>query len=213
LRTERPHLHRILSLPPCRQSRPGGSLRGCAKTEITVRAGLRLRPPFSAVRVHRCRLCLHGRAEVMPYPALGPVRGSSAYRSQAVRRVTGSGPGKMTGVTVVCLVQHGEKEPGPGDPGLTELGRRFEEYGLPSCSWQLLQATRTCPMPRLRGGFPGRFALARRPAHLRLAGPQLMTGWAGFRLVLEQGGGATRPPGAPARRARRGRCGGPRRGS
>jgi hypothetical protein len=67
----------------------------------------------------------------MPYPALGPVRGSSAYRSQAVRRVTGSGPGKMTGVTVVCLVQHGEKEPGPGDPGLTELGRRFEEYGLP----------------------------------------------------------------------------------
>jgi hypothetical protein len=67
--------------------------------------------------------CLHGRAEVMPYPALGPVRGSSAYWSQAVRRVTGSGPGKMTGVTVVYLVQHGEKEPGPGDPGLTELGR------------------------------------------------------------------------------------------
>ena len=37
--------------------------------------------------------------------------------------MTGSGPGKMTGVTVVYLVQHGEKEPGPGDPGLTELGR------------------------------------------------------------------------------------------
>ena len=37
--------------------------------------------------------------------------------------MTGSGPGKMTGVTVACLVQHGEKEPGPGDPGLTELGR------------------------------------------------------------------------------------------
>jgi len=98
----------------------------------------------------------------MPYPALGPVRGSSAYRSRAVRRVTGSGPGKMTGVTVVYPVQHGEKEPGPGDRGLTGLGR---------------------------------------------------TGWAGFRLVLEQGGGATRPPGAPARRGRRGRCGGPRRGS
>src|SRR5260370_17885637 len=29
----------------------------------------------------------------------------------------------MTGVTVVYLVQHSEKEPGPGDPGLTELGR------------------------------------------------------------------------------------------
>jgi len=38
-----------------------------------------------------------------------------------------------------------------------------------------------------RGGFPGWFAHARRPAHLRLAGPQLMTEWAGFRLVLEQG--------------------------
>ena len=29
-----------------------------------------------------------------------------------------------------------------------------------------------------------RFAHARRPANLCLAGPQLMTGWAGFRLVL-----------------------------
>ena len=37
----------------------------------------------------------------------------------------------MTGVTVVYLVQHGGKEPGPGDRGLTELGR--------------MQATRTGP--------------------------------------------------------------------
>ena len=29
----------------------------------------------------------------------------------------------MIGMTVVYLVQHAEKEPGPGDPGLTELGR------------------------------------------------------------------------------------------
>jgi broad specificity phosphatase PhoE len=29
----------------------------------------------------------------------------------------------MTGMTVVYLVQHGDKQPGPGDPGLTELGR------------------------------------------------------------------------------------------
>jgi broad specificity phosphatase PhoE len=29
----------------------------------------------------------------------------------------------MIGMTVVYLVQHGEKQPGPGDPGLTELGR------------------------------------------------------------------------------------------
>ena len=61
--------------------------------------------------------CPHGRAEVMPCPAPGPVRASSAYWSQAVRRVTGSEPGKMTGMTVVYLVQHGDKEPGPGDPG------------------------------------------------------------------------------------------------
>jgi hypothetical protein len=38
----------------------------------------------------------------------------------------------MTGMTVVYLVQHGEKEPGPDDPGLTELGR--------------MQATRTTPL-------------------------------------------------------------------
>jgi broad specificity phosphatase PhoE len=30
----------------------------------------------------------------------------------------------MIGVTMVYLVQHGEKEPLPGDPGLTELGRQ-----------------------------------------------------------------------------------------
>ena len=45
--------------------------------------------------------CPHGRAGVMPYPAPGPVRSSGAYWSQAVRRVTGSGPGKMIGMTVV----------------------------------------------------------------------------------------------------------------
>jgi hypothetical protein len=38
-------------------------------------------------------------------------------------------------------------------------------------------------MPWPRGGFPGRFAHGRHPAHLRLAGPQLMTEWVGFRLV------------------------------
>lgn len=27
-------------------------------------------------------------------------------------------------VTVIYLVQHGEKEPGPGDPGLTALGAK-----------------------------------------------------------------------------------------
>ena len=37
--------------------------------------------------------------------------------------MAGSGPGRMTGMTVVYLVQHGDKQTGPGDPGLTELGR------------------------------------------------------------------------------------------
>jgi broad specificity phosphatase PhoE len=30
----------------------------------------------------------------------------------------------MTGVTMACLVQHGDKEPLPGDPELTALGRQ-----------------------------------------------------------------------------------------
>ena len=32
-------------------------------------------------------------------------------------------PGKMISMTVIYLIQHGDKQPGPGDPGLTELGR------------------------------------------------------------------------------------------
>ena len=39
------------------------------------------------------------------------------------------------------------------------------------------------------GGFLGRLADAWRPAHLRLAGPQLMTERAAPRLVLEQRNG------------------------
>jgi hypothetical protein len=39
------------------------------------------------------------------------------------------------------------------------------------------------------GGFPGRCADARFPAHLRLARPQLMTERTAFRLILEQGSG------------------------
>jgi hypothetical protein len=40
-----------------------------------------------------------------------------------------------------------------------------------------------------RGRLPGRLAQARRPAHLRLAGPQPVTERARFRLVFEQGNG------------------------
>jgi len=39
------------------------------------------------------------------------------------------------------------------------------------------------------GGFPGRLADTRLPAHLRLAGPQLMTERAALWLILEQGSG------------------------
>jgi hypothetical protein len=39
------------------------------------------------------------------------------------------------------------------------------------------------------GGFPGRLADARLPAHLRLAGPQLVTERAALWLILEQGSG------------------------
>jgi len=39
------------------------------------------------------------------------------------------------------------------------------------------------------GSLPGRPAEARRPAHLRLAGPQLVTERTGFRLILEHRNG------------------------
>ena len=39
------------------------------------------------------------------------------------------------------------------------------------------------------GSFPGRRANARFPAHLRLAGPQLVTERTALRLVFEQGSG------------------------
>jgi hypothetical protein len=46
-------------------------------------------------------------------------------------------PGRIAGMTVVYLVQHGEKERSPGDPGLTMIGRQ--------------QATRTGRWLRGRG--------------------------------------------------------------
>jgi hypothetical protein len=33
-------------------------------------------------------------------------------------------PGRIVGMTLAYLVQHGEKEGGPGDPGLTRAGRQ-----------------------------------------------------------------------------------------
>jgi hypothetical protein len=68
--------------------------------------------------------------------------------------------------------------------------RRFEEHRLP----ELIVAAVTgdpdvSHAAAAPGRLPGRLAQARRPAHLRLAGPQLVTERAGFRLVLEQRSG------------------------
>jgi len=43
--------------------------------------------------------------------------------------------------------------------------------------------------PAALGRLPGWLADAGRPAHLSLARPELMTEWAAFWLVLEQGSG------------------------
>ena len=68
--------------------------------------------------------------------------------------------------------------------------RRLEEHCLP----ELVVAAVACDpdvshAAAAPGGFPGRLADARRPAHLRLAGPQLVTERAAHWLVLEQGNG------------------------
>ena len=68
--------------------------------------------------------------------------------------------------------------------------RRFEEHRLPEL---LMAAVARDPdvshAAAAPGRLPGRLAEARCPAHLRLAGPQLVTERTGFRLVLEQRNG------------------------
>jgi hypothetical protein len=68
--------------------------------------------------------------------------------------------------------------------------RRLEEHRLPervvaavAMGLVLVHAAAAA------GRFPGRFADARRPAHLRLAGPQVMSERAALRLILEQRNG------------------------
>ena len=57
-------------------------------------------------------------------------------------------------------------------------------------SWQRLQVTQTCPMPRPRpAASRAGSADARRPAHLRLTGPQLVSERAALWLVIEQRNG------------------------
>ena len=66
--------------------------------------------------------------------------------------------------------------------------RRLEEYGLPELVVAAVVGDADVShATAARGGFLGWFAHARRPAHLHLARPQLVTERAGFRLVLEQG--------------------------
>jgi hypothetical protein len=64
---------------------------------------------------------------------------------------------------------------------------RFEEYRLPelvvAAGARDPDVSHAAAAP---GRLPGRLAEAQRPAHLRLAGPQLVTVRAGFRLVIEQ---------------------------
>jgi hypothetical protein len=68
--------------------------------------------------------------------------------------------------------------------------RRFEEHRLPELVVAAVardaDVSHTAAAP---GRLPGRLAQARRPAHLRLAGPQLVTERTGFRFVLEQRSG------------------------
>lgn len=54
----------------------------------------------------------------------------------------------MTGVTVVCLMQHREKE--PGDPGLTGLGRMQATWTGRWLGGLGVGALWTSPMPRAR---------------------------------------------------------------
>jgi broad specificity phosphatase PhoE len=70
----------------------------------------------------------------------------------------------MRGMTLIYLVQHGEKEPGPGDPGLTGAGR--EQAGR-TARWLHgfgLNAVYGSPQRRRRLLAPGRRAAARVPA-------------------------------------------------
>lgn len=56
----------------------------------------------------------------------------------------------MTGVTMAYLIQHGDKQPLPGDPGLTDLGRQQAERTGRWLSGLEVSALWTSPMRRAR---------------------------------------------------------------
>jgi len=68
--------------------------------------------------------------------------------------------------------------------------RGLVERGLPQLIMAGIAGDHRVPhAPSACRGFPGRCADARLPAHLRPAGPELVTERAGFRRVLEQRNG------------------------
>ena len=77
-----------------------------------------------------------------------------------------------------------------GERPVPAVVRRFEEHRLPELVVAAVagdpDVSHAAAAP---GRLPGRLAEARCPARLRLAGPQLVTERAGFRLVLEQRSG------------------------
>jgi hypothetical protein len=106
-------------------------------------------------------------------PALGGPRLPSPLPSSQTRSRPRIGSGHPAGERLVPAVV-----------------RRLEEHRLPELAVAAVAGDADVShTAAARGGFPGWFAHARRPAHLRLAGPQLVTERAGFRLVLEQGSG------------------------
>ena len=77
-----------------------------------------------------------------------------------------------------------------GKRPVSAVVRRLEEHRLPEL---VVAAVARDPdvshAAAAAGRFPGRLADARLPAHLRPAGPQLMTERAALWLILEQGSG------------------------
>jgi hypothetical protein len=79
---------------------------------------------------------------------------------------------------------------GSGDPAgerlVPAVVRRLEEHRLPELVVAAVAGDQDVPhSAAAAGGFAGRFTWARFPAHLRLAGPQLVTERAVLGLVLE----------------------------
>jgi hypothetical protein len=101
------------------RARTAGLCAGARRQRLLSVPGFAYGLHPSTVGVHHCRL--------PGWPGRGHAIPGARPRARQQRVLVTGGPagdrlraGKMTGVTVVCLMQHREKE--PGDPGLTGLG-------------------------------------------------------------------------------------------